>query len=308
MTPSQLSEQDAGRRPDDALPSPVTVLGLGPMGQALAAAFLRGGHPTTVWNRTPARADALVSQGATRGDSAAAAVAASPVTVVCLLDHDAVDAVVRPAAEALRGRSLVNLTSHTPEHARESAAWAATHGIRYLDGAILTPTTSVGGPDALVLYSGAQDVHDDLRETLGALAGTGVYLGPDPGRAAAHDVALLDIFWTAMTGVVHAFALAGAEDIPATDLAPFAVTAMRLLPDVVAGYAERIDQRRHPGDRSSLLSASAGMGHVAAAARARGLDTEVMDAALRLVRREVDAGRGAEGFSRLAESLAARTG
>lgn len=32
----------------------VTVLGLGPMGAALASAFLAAGHPTTVWNRTPA--------------------------------------------------------------------------------------------------------------------------------------------------------------------------------------------------------------------------------------------------------------
>ena len=32
---------------------PVTVIGLGPMGQAMARALLAGGHPVTVWNRTP---------------------------------------------------------------------------------------------------------------------------------------------------------------------------------------------------------------------------------------------------------------
>ncbi|MFD0853266.1 NAD(P)-binding domain-containing protein, partial [Actinomadura adrarensis] len=31
--------------------APVTVVGLGPMGAAMAAAFLANGHPTTVWNR-----------------------------------------------------------------------------------------------------------------------------------------------------------------------------------------------------------------------------------------------------------------
>lgn len=44
-------------------PAPVTVLGLGPMGQALAGAFLGKGHSTTVWNRTAARGDALVARG-----------------------------------------------------------------------------------------------------------------------------------------------------------------------------------------------------------------------------------------------------
>ena len=34
---------------------PVTVLGLGPMGHAIASAFVAAGHPTTTWNRTTSR-------------------------------------------------------------------------------------------------------------------------------------------------------------------------------------------------------------------------------------------------------------
>ena len=36
--------------------SPVTVLGLGLMGTALATALIKAGHPTSVWNRTTAKA------------------------------------------------------------------------------------------------------------------------------------------------------------------------------------------------------------------------------------------------------------
>ena len=39
---------------------PVTVIGLGPIGQAMASVLLRAGHPVTVWNRTPSRAGNLV--------------------------------------------------------------------------------------------------------------------------------------------------------------------------------------------------------------------------------------------------------
>lgn len=45
-------------------PTPVTVVGLGSMGRALAGAFAGAGHPTTVWNRTPAKAAPLVAKGA----------------------------------------------------------------------------------------------------------------------------------------------------------------------------------------------------------------------------------------------------
>ncbi|MER6901101.1 NAD(P)-binding domain-containing protein, partial [Amycolatopsis sp. NPDC000740] len=43
--------------------TPVTVVGLGSMGRALAGAFLAAGHPTTVWNRTPDKAAPLVAGG-----------------------------------------------------------------------------------------------------------------------------------------------------------------------------------------------------------------------------------------------------
>jgi 3-hydroxyisobutyrate dehydrogenase-like beta-hydroxyacid dehydrogenase len=68
----------------------VTVIGLALMGQALAGAFLRDGYPTTVWNRTAAKAGQLVAHGARLAGSAGGAVAASPLVVVCVSDDDAV--------------------------------------------------------------------------------------------------------------------------------------------------------------------------------------------------------------------------
>ncbi|OHV44984.1 hypothetical protein CC117_09825 [Parafrankia colletiae] len=47
----------------------------------------------------------------------------------------------------------------------------------------------------------------------------------------------------------------------------------------------------------------AGMNHVRHAASVRGLDTTVLDAALVVARRAVDAGYGPDGFSRLGEIL-----
>ncbi len=50
--------------------SRVTVLGLGEMGRALATAVMKGGYATTVWNRTPGKADDLVAQGAVAAGNA----------------------------------------------------------------------------------------------------------------------------------------------------------------------------------------------------------------------------------------------
>lgn len=92
----------------------VSVIGLGMMGTALAAAFLKAGHPVTVWNRSPAKSGPLVAQGATPADTAAEAVAASPLVVVCLTTYDTVRTVLEPLSGQLTGRTVANLTNGTP--------------------------------------------------------------------------------------------------------------------------------------------------------------------------------------------------
>ncbi|MDG4866251.1 NAD(P)-binding domain-containing protein, partial [Streptomyces sp. T-3] len=42
----------------------IAFLGLGHMGAPMARQLLRAGHPLTVWNRTPAKAEPLVAAGA----------------------------------------------------------------------------------------------------------------------------------------------------------------------------------------------------------------------------------------------------
>jgi pyrroline-5-carboxylate reductase len=105
-------------------PIPTTVLGLGEMGSALAAALVDAGHPTTVWNRSPAKAEPLSARGAVAADTVEAAVSASPLTVACLLDDASVREVLDPVAPSLRGQALVNLTTTTLP-AGEFAARAA---------------------------------------------------------------------------------------------------------------------------------------------------------------------------------------
>lgn len=280
----------------------VTVIGLGPMGRALAGAFLRAGHTTTVWNRTATRADALIADGAAGAATAADAVAASPLVVVCLRDDAAVQETLDP--EALRGRTLVNLTSTAPEQSRRRAEWARDRGVGYLDGTILTPTPTVGRPTALVLYSGPEDVYQAHRPVLASLGGTATYLGEDPGRAAAFDVTLLDIFWTSVSGLVHGLALARAEGISGAELAPYAQSIFSLLPEMTTRFARQLDDGDHPGERSTIASAAAGLEHIIGTARAHGMDTGVLAASRTVVQRAVDDGHGADGLSRLAAVLA----
>ncbi|MFE9021952.1 NAD(P)-dependent oxidoreductase [Streptomyces sp. NPDC007808] len=285
--------------------SAVTVLGLGPMGRALASAFLDAGVRVTVWNRTPGRDRELVGRGATSAASAAEAVAASALTVVCVVNYDAADAVLRQDAvtDALKGRTVVNLTADTPDRARDTAAWADAHGIRYLDGAIMTPTTAIGTPQGVFIYSGSAELYGEHRPVLDALGGAHTHLGEDIGRAAAYDIALLDIFWTSMAGFAHAVAVAGAEGITARELTPFAQGIAAILPPLFEEFAGDVDDATYSGELNPITSGASTMAHIVEASESHGIDAAVMRAIEGQARRVIALGHGTDGYLRVSELL-----
>ncbi|NUK82699.1 NAD(P)-dependent oxidoreductase, partial [Streptomyces lunaelactis] len=134
----------------------VTVIGLGLMGQALASAFLRAGHPTTVWNRSASKADPLVAQGARLAPTIGDALKASSLTIICLTDYLAMHELLGANDIELHSTKLINLTSGDSTQAREAARWAEQRGAHYLDGAIMAIPPTIGSAEAVILHSGPQ--------------------------------------------------------------------------------------------------------------------------------------------------------
>ncbi|MER5868015.1 NAD(P)-binding domain-containing protein [Kitasatospora sp. NPDC002040] len=284
--------------------TPVTVLGLGLMGTALAAAFVKAGHPTTVWNRSAGKADALVAQGAVEATSVADAVAASPVVVACVLDYDALHEVIAPVTGALAGRLLVNLTSGLPEEARQAAAQAAELGVDYLDGTVMTVPPMVGQPQTLLFYGGSQTAFDANKDLLAALGGNSVFLGEDAGVAALYDLALLGILWSTLTSALHGFALVGSEKIPAAALLPFAeawITHVAL--PSIAGAAQQVDAGEFGNAISTVALNQIGLAKMVKASKAQGIRPDLMLPIQGLLDQRVADGHGADGLASLIEVI-----
>lgn len=276
----------------------VSVLGLGPMGQALAGALVAAGHRTTVWNRTAAKADALLARGALWADTPGAAVAASDLTLVNVVDHAVVDSVLGDARDAMAGRVIVGLSSDIPDASQRTAELVTTHGGRYLDGAIMTPTDTIGTPSASILFAGPQDIFDAHRPVLDTLAAS-TWVGADIGRAAAFDMALLDLFWTSVSGFVHALAMAGANGIAPAELLPHANGIAAILSPIFGEIAERVEADRHDEASAPVSSVAASVRHLISASHAAGFDAAALEAFRGYVDEAVDAGHGADEISRI---------
>ncbi|MBM0232238.1 NAD(P)-dependent oxidoreductase [Micromonospora sp. STR1_7] len=280
----------------------VAVLGLGPMGRALAAASLAAGHPTLLWNRSPGKATALVAQGAVLAPTVADAARRASVVIACVINYRAVRAVMSGLERSPRG-TFVNLSSGHAAEARDMAAWAAQRGVNYLDGAILTPAPTIGTPAATILYSGPRALFDDSLPWLESFGGSSVHLGADAGTAAAYEMALLDLFTMSVGGLAHAFALAITEGIPPTAFARFARGIGGLLPDMADRFADQLTSGTFAADVSTIASAGSAVAHVRDAAAARGVDPAPLQAVQSIIERAVAAGHGGDSYARLAQSL-----
>jgi 3-hydroxyisobutyrate dehydrogenase-like beta-hydroxyacid dehydrogenase len=191
----------------------VSVIGLGTMGAALARLLLRQGYRVTVWNRTSAKAEPLVRDGAVLAPSPAAAVAASHIVVVCVYDYKASNRILdtKEIASSLAGRVLVQLTTGSPQEARESEAWARQRGAAYLDGAIQAAPSQMARPDTIILVSGAESTFRLSEPVLKVFGGNVKYLGEEVGAASALDMATLSYVYGAGLGFFHGARVAESE-------------------------------------------------------------------------------------------------
>lgn len=284
---------------------PVTVLGLGAMGAALAGALLDRGHHTTVWNRTAARAEPLIARGATRAGTPARAVGASQLIVVCVSDHDAVLAVLDAAGGALAGRTVLNLGTGSPEQALAAAALATRHGADYLGGAAQAAPASIGTPDALLLHAGPQRTFDTHRATLEAL-GRAVHVGTEVDLAARYNLALLGLWYEAELAVLNAMTLIGAPDTDPAALAPLAATQLRHVVDTLPDVAGEVRDHRYPRGPASLAEHAPVLEQLVRLREARGLNVDQLRHVQGLVGDRIAAGHGAEGFTGVVAGLAPR--
>jgi 3-hydroxyisobutyrate dehydrogenase-like beta-hydroxyacid dehydrogenase len=282
-------------------PTPITVIGLGPMGQAMVNVFLDHGHPVTVWNRTASRADEVVARGAKRAATPAAALSAGELVIVSLTDYQAMyDILDGVAADALDGRVLVNLSSDTPERTRQAATWAAGHGASFIAGGIMVPAPLVGADSAYVFYSGPRAAFDAHEETL-RLIGRPEFLGEDHGLAQLFYQAQLDMFLTSLSSFLHATALVASAGVSAKEYLPWAALIFDNLSAYLPEAAQAIDDGRHPGDLATATMMGATADHIVAASRAAGIDLELPRAVQSHYDRAIAAGHGGDGWTSLYE-------
>ena len=269
----------------------LTCVGLGLMGSALARALLAAGHPVTVWNRSPGKAEALVGLGAQEARSFAEALAASPVVLICIDNYASTRALLESEGKAdrLAGRMVVSLTTGTPREAEELSAWVEAQGARYLDGAILAGPNEIGSPTGDILISGDPVAWQAAEPFLTCLAGKVRHVGQRVGAAAGLDFAWLTMSYVQFIGVAHAANICRAQGI---ELQAFLDIFQADIDTETSKLARIIKDADYDHPTATLQVWGEALGHIQEQARDAGIPSDIPDFIAGYFQRAIGMGLG----------------
>lgn len=167
----------------------VAILGTGAMGSRMAAALLRAGHSVTVWNRTAARAQPLVEQGASLANSPRAAAGDAEIVLAMLRDDEASRQVwLSPGDGALPSMSKdaigVESSTLSAGWVRELAASFAAHGVPFLDAPVVGTRAQADTANLIHLIGGDTDTMARAQPVLSAIGSVAHHVGPVGSGAA----------------------------------------------------------------------------------------------------------------------------
>ncbi len=154
------------------------------MGYPMAGHLARAGHRVTVYNRTPARAEAWSREhGGTHASSPREAVSEADVVFVCTgNDADLRDVALDDANGALAGMrdgtTLVDHTTASPKIARVLYEAAAARGVAFLDGPVSGGQAGAENGALTIMLGGDVEAYEGVTPLLDCYGRKHALMGP----------------------------------------------------------------------------------------------------------------------------------
>lgn len=161
----------------------IGFIGLGIMGGPMAGNILKAGFPVTVWNRTPARAEALAQAGATVARTPQEVGAASDIIITMVTASEDVRQVVLgedgAAFGAKPGAVIVDMSTISPQVTQEIAASLKERGIQMLDAPVSGGDVGARNATLSIMVGGDAAVLERVRPVFEAMGKKITHIGPN---------------------------------------------------------------------------------------------------------------------------------
>jgi len=159
----------------------IGFIGLGIMGQGMVRNLLKAGFAVRVWNRTAAKAEPLVAEGAQMGVSPADVAANSDIIITCVSDTPDVEAVILGEDGVINGAQsgtlVIDCSTISPQATREIAAKLAEKGIKMLDAPVSGGSEGAAKGTLTIMVGGAAEDVERAMPVFKAMGKTITHIG-----------------------------------------------------------------------------------------------------------------------------------
>lgn len=278
----------------------VGFIGTGVMGLSMAGHLLDAGHPLGVFNRTRERSGPLIERGAAWHDSPAALAAASDVIITIVGFPADVESVYLAGdgvlAGAAQGALAIDMTTSSPQLARQIAERGAGQGVAVLDAPVSGGDTGARNATLSIMVGGDRAAFERAGPFLDVMGGTVVLQG-GPGAGQYTKMCNQIAIAAGMIGVsesMHYARAAGLDPSRVMDSiesgAAGSWSLSNLMPRAISGdFAPGFKIKHFVKDLRIAVESAAEMG----------LDLPGLEKAYELYRRLEDGGAGEDGTQAL---------
>ena len=209
-------DKEANMRVD--VNTPIAFLGLGLMGSRMASRLIKAGFKVSVWNRTEAACEPLITMGATSlqlkniGDY--------PVILTCLADDHAVSHVFEQIKPHLRPQQvIVDFSSLSVETTLDLAKQSAQQQVDWIDSPVSGGTAGAEQGTLVIFAGGDAKIIDELAPIYQVLSQRVTRMGEN-GTGQATKICNQLIVAANSALIAEAIALANLAGVDTTLLAP----------------------------------------------------------------------------------------
>lgn len=191
-------------------------IGMGAMGSRIARRLRDHGYTTVVYDRTRSKAEALLPYGVSVAETLAELVGQADIVLSCLTDGNAIRSVYLGREGVLAatrpGTVVLEMSTISPNTAREMHAEGAKHGVPFMDVAISGSTPAVETGTVTLLAGGDAELFESAEPIFRALAAHYFLMGPS-GSGTAMKLAVNTLLGVGMQAISEAIALGEAAGL-----------------------------------------------------------------------------------------------
>jgi len=222
-------------------------IGLGNMGEPIAANLLQAGYMLRVYNRTASKAAALAAKGATVVQRTPEVAAPGGIVLTMLADDQALEGVCLPAGSFVErlgpGGVHVSMSTIAPASARRLAEHHAKHQVEYVAAPVFGRPDAAAAKRLWICTSGAATARKRVMPILTAIGQGTFEFGDDPGAANVVKLCGNFLIASAIEALAESFTLAEKNGVNKKDVAELFGKTLFACP-VYQGYGKQISEEK----------------------------------------------------------------